>query len=221
MITLAIPDLHCPFQHPEAFDFIADIIRDVRPDEVVILGDEADFHGISFHNKDPDGLSAGMELMELKRHLKTLFKVVGPDAKVCVSNHTSLPFRRAFSEGLPAALFKNYAEVLEAPGGWKWQDSWVIDGVRYQHGTGYSGKNAALNAAETNRQSTVIGHVHSFAGIQYSANDKDVIWGMNCGWLGDVSAYAFEYGKYYKHKPILGCGIIADAVPIFQPFRSK
>ena len=52
-------------------------------------------------------------------------------------------------------------------------------GVRYQHGTGYSGKYAHIQAAYDNRQSTVVGHTHSSLGGEYIANYKDRIFGMN------------------------------------------
>ena len=41
-----------------------------------------------------------------------------------------------------------------------------IDGVLYEHGTGSTGANGARNRAIANRQSTVVGHSHSFGGVR-------------------------------------------------------
>lgn len=215
-VVLVIPDMHVPFHHKDAIKFLKAVKKKYKPNEVVNLGDLEDWHGISMHDHDPDGLSAGDELKKLREEVKPLFKLF-PIMKICTSNHGSLPFRRAFKFGLPSELIKSYREIIQAPKGWVWSDSWEIDGVIFEHGDPFSGKDAALKAAEQNMQSTVIGHVHSFAGIQYSANSRHLIFGFNVGCLIDKDAYAFAYAKKIKRKPILGCGLIISGVPMFIP----
>lgn len=217
-VVLVIPDLHIPFHHTDALPFLKAVKRKYKPTNVVNLGDFEDWHSISMHDHDPDGMSPGAELTKLRELSKPFMKLF-PDMLTCTSNHGSLPFRRAFKFGMPSQLIKSYKEILQAPKGWKWADSWEIDGVIYEHGDPFSGQNAALKAAEQNMQSTVIGHVHSFAGIQYSANSKCLIFGFNCGCLIDRSAYAFAYAKKIKRKPILGCGIVIDGIPTFIPMQ--
>lgn len=213
---LAIPDLHTPFHHPDAYAFLKAIKRKYSPTDVVCLGDEQDGHAISFHSTDPNGLSAKQEYVESIRALRGLYSIF-PEAKVCTSNHTSLPYRRAFEAGLPDVYLKSYKDFLQAPTGWQWADEWEIDGIIFIHGQGYSGQNAAIKAANAYMQSVVIGHVHSFAGINYSANKKHLIFGMNAGCLINTKAYAFAYAKDHKNKPILGAGLIVHGVPMFIP----
>lgn len=215
-IVLVIPDLQYPFAHRDHLDFLKALVKKYRPDQVVNIGDEVDFHAISEWDHDPDGLSAGDELKAGVRELKTLYALF-PNVRVCTSNHTARPFRRAKKYGIPAAFIRDYREFLEAPPGWRWADSWEIDGVRYQHGEGFSGQAGALKAALTNMQSTVIGHIHSHAGIQYSANSKYLIFGFNVGCLIDRHAYAFAYGKMHPNKPILGAGLVINGIPLFVP----
>jgi hypothetical protein len=215
-VVLAIPDLHCPFQHKDAFKFLKAVKAKYKPNEVVCLGDEIDGHAISMHDTDPDGLGAGQELEAAIAELKKLYKLF-PKVKVCTSNHGSLPYRRAYKFGLPKAFLKSYKEFLQAPVGWTWADEWVIDNVVYEHGESFAGQQGAIKSANANMQNTVIGHIHAFAGIQYSANQKHLIFGFNVGCLIDNSAYAFAYGKKFKAKPILGCGIIANGIPTFIP----
>ena len=216
--VLVIPDLHVPFHHQDAFKFLAAVKRKYKPNEVINLGDLEDWHSISMHDHDPEGLSAGDELKELRKQVKPLFKMF-PKMKICTSNHGSLPFRRAFKFGLPSELIKSYREILQAPKGWVWADQWEVDKIIFEHGDPFSGQQAAIKAAEQNMQSTVIGHVHSFAGIQYSANSRHLIFGFNVGCLIDKDAYAFAYAKKIKRKPILGCGLIVDGVPTFIPMQ--
>lgn len=214
---LVIPDLHCPFQHADAFAFLKYIKSTYRPNIVVCLGDEIDAHSLSDKFKaDPDGLSPDAEINAAICALKELYKLF-PKVKVCASNHTVRPWIKAFNAGLPSRFMKNYKDVLEAPIGWQWEQYHDIDGIRFEHGEGLSGAAGALKGALKNRMSTVVGHIHSFAGVQYSASSKDLIWGMNCGCLIDQSKYAFKYGIKLREKPVLGCGVIINNMPLFIP----
>jgi hypothetical protein len=215
-IVLAIPDLHCPFEHKDSLAFLKAVKTKFKPDSIVCLGDEADMHALSNHDHDSDGLSAGDELQVAIEHLQPFYKLF-PNVMVCTSNHTARPYRRAFKFGIPKAFMRSYSEFLKAPKGWKWSDSWEVDNVIYEHGECFTGASAAIKSAQGNMQSTVIGHIHAFAGIQFNANSKHLIFGFNAGCLIDRHAYAFEYGKKLKSKPILGCGIITNGIPIFIP----
>lgn len=214
--VLAIPDMHTPFEHPDTIPFLKWLREKYRPTKVVCLGDEIDMHAVSDHDKDPDGFSAGHELERAIEHLQPVYRLF-PDVLVCTSNHTARPYRQAFKFGLPKAFLKSYHEFLGAPRGWVWADSHEVDGVIYEHGEGFSGQQAAINAAKANAQSTVIGHVHSFAGIQFSANPKQLIFGFNVGCLIDKTKYAFAYGNKFKNKPIIGAGIIRRGIPVYIP----
>lgn len=210
--VLVISDSHAPFSHRDIIPFLKAVVRKYRTDTVVHVGDEADMCAISDYESDPDGHSAGDELKKAIKELQKLYKLF-PAVKVCTSNHTARPFRKAEKYGIPRAFLRDYRDFLQAPQGWEWADRHVIDGVVYQHGEGFSGQNGAMKAAQANSQSTVIGHIHAFAGIQYSATPRYLIFGMNVGCLIDKDAYAFNYGKYTVAKPIISVGVVIDGVP--------
>ena len=216
--VLVIPDIHFPAHHLDVFEFLKAVQKKYKPNIVVNLGDEIDAAGLGNWDQNPDQPSPGDELKESIKYLKILYKIF-PVVKVCVSNHTDRIYRKPFSAGIPKTLLKSYAEILEAPKGWEWRDHWEIDGVIYEHGEGFSGQQGALKAAQANMQSTVIGHLHSHAGIQYYANSKHLIWGFNAGCLIDKSNAAFNYGKHIKAKPILGIGLVEDGTPRFIPMK--
>ena len=56
---LCISDLHIPYHHPQAFDFLKALKKKLNPDLIVNGGDELDKHALSFHDSDPDLPSAG------------------------------------------------------------------------------------------------------------------------------------------------------------------
>lgn len=216
--TLVIGDTHEPFCHRDYLDFCLETKKRFDCGKVKHVGDEVDNHALSYHEHDPDGHSASGEMALAMKRMKRWYKAF-PRVDICVGNHSALPFRKAFTAGLPSRWLKAYSEVWEAPKGWRWALEWVDDGVLYTHGTGASGKNAALVQAEKNRMPTVIGHTHTFAGAQYHASRKDLVWGLNVGCGIDRKAYSFAYAKEQANKPVLGCGVVLEdgRIPLFIP----
>lgn len=216
--VLIQPDLQAPFHHQDSIPFLLTVNDKYKCNEWVNIGDEIDFSGLSSSFiPDPNGMGFQQEFHESLSFLRELYRI-WPKMKVCVSNHTIRPFKKAFNAGLPSVFLKSYREFLEAPSGWEWRDDWEIDGVLYIHGEGFSGQYAHIKAAEKHRQSVTIGHIHSFAGINFINNRKnDLIFGMNVGCLIDMKSYAFNYGKHFPNKPTLGCAVVIDGVPTFIP----
>ena len=133
-----------------------------------------------------------------------------PEVFLCRGNHDRMVDRKGRTTGLPDEVFRPFRDIWRLPKGWKDAFSWEIDGVRYTHGTGLSGENAHIKAAQMNRQSTVIGHTHSTGATNYLVSEKDRIFAMNVGCGIDRKSYAFEYGRDFTKKPVLGCGVVTD-----------
>ncbi len=215
--VLAIGDIHEPFVHPRYLKFTKEIYKKHKCNKVVFMGDMVDNHAISYHESDPDGYSAGIELKKAREGLKKWWKAY-PTAKVCLGNHDKLPQRQIKTAGIPADMLKDHNEIWHTPDTWEWDTRFEIDGVQYIHGIGFSGQNAALKACKDHRISTVIGHVHTFAGIQYSASNKDLLFGMNVGWGGDITSYSQEYGKEFANRPVVACGVVEDG---YRPYITQ
>ena len=215
--VLVIADTHFPFEKEGYLEHCLAMFNKYNCNQVVHIGDEVNLRGVSQWEKDPDGFSPGTEALLAQEKMKIWYKAF-PNVKVCIGNHTARPFRMAKSNGIPKKFIKSYEEAWEAPRGWQWADSWEIDGVHYTHGTGFSGANAAVTIATRHRQNTVIGHIHSQAGIQYSASKIDLVWGMQVGGALDDTSYAAYYAKDQLKKSIIGCGIVLQGkLPIFEP----
>jgi len=215
-VVLVIPDLQCPFEHPDSVEFLNAVGLAYQVERVVCIGDSLDAHALSRWKSDPDGRSPWDEYEEGIKHLKKLYDA-WPRVDEVRSNHNERIAKRAFDGGLPQGFLKSYEEIMQYPSGWKIHNEIVVDGVMYEHGHSHGGIHAARNAAIHNRQSTVIGHHHSNAGVSYVANRSNMIWGMNVGCLIDIKAYAFAYARDAKFKPTLGCGVVVRGVPHFVP----
>lgn len=215
--VLCIPDPHIPFEHRDFLDFCRYWRERCHCGTVVFLGDLVDNHAVSQYAYDPDGLSAGDEIVEAERHLEKWFKFF-PDAYFCLGNHDRRPDRKGKTAGIPTRFFRDFREVWRTPKGWRIGLNWELYGVIYTHGSRFTGANSYMRAAYDNRQSTVIGHLHTELACGYIANEKSNIFGMNCGCGIDEKKYAFAYQRENRKRPILGCGVTTDYGKFCQVF---
>lgn len=219
--VLAIPDLHCPFQHPKALDFLCRQYERFQCDTVICLGDEIDAHSFSskFH-ANPD-LPSPHDELELARDALEPYYLRFPEVVVIESNHSSRIFKKASSSGLPSQILKAYADIIEAPPGWSFHEiGFDFDGVHYTHGEGFS-QTSWRTAFNKMRTSVVMGHLHSGAGIQFSETRRNRQFSMNTGCLIDARHKAFDYARFSHERAVLGCGIILDGEEVyFIPMNS-
>lgn len=213
-----VGDIHLPFTHPMYLKFTQDIFDQWQVNKVHFVGDIVDSHAMSFWEHDPDGYSAGEEADAASKALEE-WRAAYPVATVAIGNHDARHLRQAKKSGIPARFVKDYKAVWETPK-WAWDFSHVIDGVLYEHGTGTSGKDAAINLAIQKRVSTTIGHTHTYAGVKWHSNLFGTVFGLNAGCGIDCRAYAFEYGRDFPVRPMLGCAVVIDGWnAFFEPMR--
>jgi len=216
---LVIPDLHFPYAHPDCLDFLSAIKKKYKPNRVILTGDELDYHAMSFHDKDPDLESSGTELLRALGYMETLMTIF-PKADVLESNHGSMVYRKAKHHGFPRHLLKSYGEVLNAPKEWRWHGELVItlpNGGRCKFVHGISAN--VLAASQASGMSLVQGHHHSQFEIRYWDNSEHLMFGSTAGCLIDDASLAFAYNKLQIKRPILGCLLIIDSIPMLIPMR--
>jgi predicted phosphodiesterase len=206
---LIIGDTHEPFCKKGYLDFCKKTRDKYECDTIVHIGDEVDHHALGKHIHDSDGFSAGDEYKEAYKKMQSWFKTF-PKVKICIGNHSCRHFRQAKEIGIPFAYMKTYRDIWDAPDGWKWEYDFTINNILFTHGTGKSGLYPHANLAKQNRQSTVMGHVHAIAGVEWFASKKDIIFGMAVGSGMDTNNYAASYAEIYTSKPIISCGVILN-----------
>lgn len=220
--VLVIGDTHAPAMHPKYLPFLKRIHNKYNCNRVVHIGDLVDMNAISYHEKDPSLPSAYDEFQNAKKQVKALYKAF-PEADYMTGNHSSLPQRKAKTIGLPELFLKPFKELWGLKG-WTIHPRYAklyIDGVQYRHGdSGKGGQMAARANAMAEFCSVVQGDKHSQAGVNYIANDRAIVFGLQtgCGVLHDHPNMA--YGKVYASKPILGCGVVINGTTaIFEPMN--
>jgi hypothetical protein len=213
---LVLSDLHCPYQHPDALAFLKAVKAKYQPTEVVCIGDEVDFHALSFHDSDPDLDSAGAELERAIEALKPIYKLF-PKVQVVESNHGSMVLRKAMANGMPKKVFRSYNDILEAPKTWVWSEDLTLklnDGSScyFHHSRGI-----ALRTGQVYGMSHVCGHHHESYNINYWSTPERLSFAMTVGCLVDRKSLALAYSKNNLKRQIIGVGIIVNSVPQLIP----
>ena len=218
--VLVIGDTHAPAMHPKYISFLKRIYKKHNCNRVVHIGDLVDWAAISYHEKDPSLPSAYDEFKEAQKQVRRLHKAF-PKADYMSGNHSVLPQRKARSIGLPECVLKDFGDLWGLDG-WTIHPRYAkiyIDDVQYRHGdSGKGGQVAAKAQAMAEFCSVVQGDKHAQAGVNYVANDRDLVFGLQtgCGVLHKHPNMA--YGKVYSSKPILGCGVVLNGTTaIFEP----
>jgi len=206
--------------HEGYIDFLLHIHEAWECDRVVHIGDLVDWASISYHPKAPSLKNSEAEFAEAYRQVQELGDAF-PKVDWLIGNHDSLTERQATDLGLPLQVLKEYTELWGLKG-WKAIprfDHITIDGVMYQHGDrGKGGAFPALANAKVEFRSVVQGHFHAAAGVQYIANQNDLVFGLQVGSGVDHRKEAMAYGKKYSQKPLMGCGVVIDGhTAVYEP----
>ena len=202
--VLVIGDLHLPFTLEGYLEHCIKVYKKYNCDTVVFIGDILDLHFTSYHETSTEGYGATQEHDLSVEILRKWYKAF-PKAYVTIGNHDALIYRKAMSAGISKRWIQNYSQVLGTPG-WEWVTDVVIDDVLYTHGT-----TNAYTKAKQNLMSTVQGHLHSQAGIQFYVGAKSRIFGFQIGCGVDMKSYAMEYGRNFP-KPVISCGVVIEGL---------
>lgn len=213
---LVVSDLHAPYSHPNTIPFLKMLIEKYKPTRFISVGDEQDIHANSFHVPDPDLMSAGDELKAARKFLGELYEIM-PDMDILSSNHGDLFYRKAKHHGIPLHVMKSYNDVLGVGDGWRWHSDLVVDlpngkNVYFCHGKSQNG----LKLSQNMGMSCVQGHYHNSFNIQYWSSPLELHFSMQVGCLVDDKSLAMAYNKLTVNRPIIGCGLIIDGVPVLE-----
>lgn len=215
--VLLISDMHIPYHHPDTLAFLTHLKEKYNPTRVICLGDELDKHALSYHDHDPDLPSAGDELrrsIPVIQELHNLFPVMD----IVESNHGSLVWRKAKTNGIPRQYIKSYNDVLGVDDGWKWSFDLTITLPNGQKCYVHHGKTSnVIQLSQQMGMNAIQGHYHEACRIDYWGNPTGLYWGMQCGCLIDDDALAFSYNNVNIKRPVIATGLIIDSIPVLEP----
>ena len=200
---LVIGDLHEPFCLDGYLDWCLEQYETFNCNQVIFIGDIIDSNGFSYHEPDPDGMSAGTELKLAIRKIRKWHEAF-PVADVMIGNHDRMASRKSMTGGIPAAWIRSYNDVLGTPN-WNWVESVTYDDVLYEHGEG----GQAQAKAKNNLMSSVCGHTHTEAYCKWFVGKRYRIFGMQVGCGVNADTYAAAYARNFKRQAI-GCSVVLN-----------
>ena len=222
-VILCISDLHVPYHHPQALEFLQ-AIKDkyINKNSLILnVGDEADFHGISMHDSETSLDTQHNETLKARKVFKKLEQMF-PKMTLVHSNHGSMLYRRGKKHGIPNYMLRDYNEVIGVGKGWKW-----FPDFKYQMNNGqwlfmtHGMKKNGLALAKEMGMCVIQGHYHTTFEINYTSSPLSLSWNMAVGCLLDDKSLAFAYNKVNSTRVILGCGIIINGQPKLLPMLLK
>jgi len=217
---IIISDLHIPYQHPDAFEFLAKVADEFGLEEAYNVGDVVDNHTPSFHDTEYGCLSPQDEYITAQEMCQELAEIF-PKMKVSLGNHDLLPERKAKMAGIPEDCIVDINKRYGV--NWDWARKHYFKVDPYNNCMMIHNLTAnTLSNARNYSHCSLQGHHHSLFGVEYFADHETLRWSMSVGCLIDTDSPAFNYGRQQMIKrPVLGCGAIIEERPVLFPMRLK
>ena len=179
--------------------------KSMKIDEVVILGDYADFYAINSHGKHPAKQQTLMDeviiVIERLQQLRRSF----PKAKIVFieGNHEHRLARYIQNRCPDMYGVTSTDKILELsrfrikfiPYGPGQQYPVLESDLKARHEPLAGGKHVAQNTAEKAMCSVIFGHTHRLQEAQTVSLDGKNYRGISSGWLGDSASPVFDYVK--------------------------
>ena len=123
---LVIPDLHLPYHHQDAFEFLVAVKKKYRCRKVINTGDIFDNHTGSYHESEPDAYDPETEYQLTKDYAQGLQKLF-PKMVITSGNHDAIPKRKAKTVGLPSSMLSDMNAIYGLKDSWTWVDEYYFD----------------------------------------------------------------------------------------------
>lgn len=195
---LLVPDCHVPYEDTKAFGLMLKVARGISVQQVVLLGDFADFYSVSAHDKDPKRVQTlDDEVAAVRKRLAQL-AALKPERFLYVSGNHEDRLSRYLMQKAPALVGTVDIQVLFdlERFGIEWvpyKRSARVGKLHITHDTGTAGVNAHRTSARAFLGSTIIGHTHRMSYEAVGTFDGPPYLAAMLGWLGDFKAIDYMH----------------------------
>ena len=216
--VLIIPDVHIPFEDKRAYGLMLEVAQDIPAlEEIVILGDFADFYGASSYAKDPSIKSNLLtEIRAVNNRLDELDTLFPGVNKVFIEGNHENRLTRFITSKSPELfgmitteeLFRlderGYTFVPYTPN----QIHRIAGSSLYARHEGIGGVvHVAYNSVVKAGCSVIFGHNHRIQENQVVTINGDNLRGICSGWLGDKDSPVMSYVQHH-HQWSLGFSVV-------------
>jgi len=209
---LFIPDCHHPYVDLNAWNLMLKAAKQFKPHHTVIMGDFADFYGVSSHSKSPDRSLKLKEEVESTKTALDQIKSLGAKNNVFIAGNHEDRLLRYLQDRAPELFdFISIPKILELKEkGFKYvpyKQAYKIGKLNITHDAGNCGRVAHQKALDTFQHNVLIGHTHRIGYmVEGNANGDRHVSAM-FGWLGDVEEIDYMHRVKAMKDWSLGFGI--------------
>lgn len=209
---LLIPDTHLPYHDKQAFDLMLKAGKAFKPDHSIILGDFADFYGVSSHSKDPNRSLKLVEEMDAAKAGLDQVKAIGAKNNVFIAGNHEDRLERYLRDKAPEIFnYISIPRILELKEkGFSYtpyKQSYKIGKLNLTHDAGNAGRYAHYKSLDTFQHNVIIGHTHRLGyAVEGNAQGERHVTAM-LGWLGDVTQIDYMHQVKAAKDWSLGFGI--------------
>jgi len=216
---LAIPDLHCPWVHKAKVSKLLDMIPQIKPTHVVILGDSFDMYSFSRFPRSLNLMTPNEEILTARACMEEIWSAITNRAKKAKKfqlkgNHSTRVNKQLM------AKFPELESILDIDHLWEFpgvktihdaSDDLIINDIAFTHG---HFTKLGDHVKQMNR-SVCVGHSHR-PGVFYINRDDRTLFELNCGYLADPYAKPLIYRPMKRYFDwVHGFGVIDKNGPRF------
>jgi predicted phosphodiesterase len=204
------PDTHAPYHSEVAVSVALNVLKTIKPDALVILGDFFDCYSVSRFPKDPSRKSKLRDELDGGIPILDEIEAVGiKDVHFLKGNH-EVRIEALIAAQAPAldGMISIRDELRIDERGWHWTDykkSLKLGHMLYSHDFGRHGVHAGYQGLMDIGGNICFGHTHKL-GTQYRGYHT----ALNCGWLGDVEMVDYRHADIAKREYQLGFGLVDE-----------
>jgi len=226
--AVILPDLQIPYQDEKALEVALKIVRDAKPDKIILIGDMLDLESFSKFDNLPTYAASTQEAIIRAHLLLAELRKMCPSAEIAVlegnhdirlSTHINKNAKAAFGlkradqpEGWPVMSVPYLTAMdtldVEYISGYPANRYWINQNLQVQHGHRVrSAGSTAKVVSENERASTIFGHIHRLE-TQYRTHQTfdggktNAAFGIGCLCLIDGSVPSTNRGVDLMGKPV-------------------
>lgn len=178
--AVILSDLQIPYADEKAVQVALEILRDAKPDKVVLVGDMLDLSAWSKYIQRPEWATATQDAINKAHLLLQQIRKMAPTAEISVleGNHDARMEKYALNNAQAAFGLKRADQpdgwpVLSVPyltamdtldieylSGYPANRLWINQNLQVRHGNIARKGNTAVAVAQEERISTIFGHIH-------------------------------------------------------------
>lgn len=190
--VLLFGDLHAPYESKPALRLLLKVLKAVKPDHLVNLGDFCDCAAVSFHSKDPSrAQDLAWEMDHANSILDALDGVKIPGRKIWLDGNHDFRLTRYIADKAPELFgLISLPKILRLKErGWEYhpyRKHTKLGKLLVCHDIGRMGRYAVHRNLDALQHSVVTGHTHRFSlVVEGNALGENRV-AASFGWLGSL-----------------------------------